>query len=134
MTKESTLPTDWKNCYLVFHGAADENGYGDSLYARSLQGFNRKKNGNTNGPDFYSIRSSSYGIKVPTAAVGWAIVRMTSSTVKTLVIGEIPQPMTKVVQTLSDGRAIYMRRSEANMWFTITVENVHAKIPLHVES
>ena len=131
--KKNTLPTDWNNCFLVFHGAPDENGFGDSLYARPLQGFNRKKNANINGPDFYSIRASRYGIKVPALAVGWAIVYMEGSTVKTLVVGEIPEPMTKTIHELSDGRAIFIRRSEMNIFFTITVAPVVAKIPLSID-
>lgn len=118
-TNELTIPTDFADCYFVLHSAKDEEGYADSLFARALLGYRRKKN-NTESFDFYGIRASKYGTRIPPSATGWALVHSLNGELNTLASGDIPEPVTKSKVQLSDGRMVTVRRSQVNLFFAVS--------------
>ena len=98
-----TIPNDFAECYFVLHTDEDDEGFAESLYVRPLKGFKRKDN-ETSSFDFYGIRGSSYGIKIPTLTAGWALVHNHKGNLTTLASSTIPEPgMTQRIE-LSDGR------------------------------
>ena len=127
-----TIPKDFSDCFFVFHTAEVENGYAESLYVRPLKGYKRKDN-LTQSFDFYGIRGSKYGIKVPAQSHGWALVHNNDGHLTTFASGIIPEPMFDQKIELADNRVVHVRRANANLFFTITAQPaVFHKIPLKV--
>ncbi len=125
-----TIPSDFADCFFIFHSAEDENGFADSLYARPLKGFRRKDN-TTESFDFFGIRGSSYGTKVPAGTAGWALVHNNDGELTTLANGTIPEPGLIQKVELSDGRVVHVRRAQINFFFSVTAKPaVFRKIPL----
>lgn len=112
-----SLPADWKDCYFILY-TRNQDGTVDSTYAKPITRAQRKTGEIL---DFYGVKASKYGIKVPSGSDGWAIVHVVDGSPKTLISGEIVEPKTKKVWELGDGRIVYMRRGTANISINISM-------------
>jgi hypothetical protein len=112
-----TIPKDYTDCYLALY-KINEDGTIDSTYIKPIVRATR-----TSGEqlDFYGVRASKYGIKVPTGSQEWGIFHYDGSEFKLLVSGQIPEPSTKRIHELSDGRIIYVRRAKSNLSISMSM-------------
>jgi hypothetical protein len=112
-----SLPANWKDCYFILY-KRNEDGTVDSTYAKPIMQAQRKTGELL---DFYGVRASKYGIKVPPTSVGWAIIHTVDGSPKTIISGDLIEPKSKRIWELSDGRVFYMRRGNTNISINISM-------------
>lgn len=112
-----TLPKDWQDCYFALY-FTNEDGTATSTLVKPIIRATKKDGSEL---DFYGIRASKFGTKVPSGSESWGIFRYTDGEFELLVSGDIPEPNNRQLQELSDGRLIYVRRSQANLMFSISM-------------
>lgn len=112
-----TLPKDMKDCYFILY-SRNEDGTVDSTYAKPIVRAQRKTGELL---DFYGVKASKYGIKVPAGTVGWAIIHLHNDEPKTIISGELIEPKSKRVWEFSDGRIFYMRRGTTNISINVSM-------------
>ncbi len=112
-----SLPANWKDCYFVLY-KRNEDGTVDSTYTKPIVQAQRKTGELL---DFYGVRASKYGIKVPPTSVGWAIIHAVDGSPKIIISGDLIEPKSKRIWELSDGRVFYMRRGTTNISINISM-------------
>ena len=112
-----SIPKDYQNCFLAFYKINDD-GTIDSTYIKPIVRASRSSGEQL---DFYGVRASKYGIKVPPTSQEWGIFHYDGSEFKLLVSGQIPEPKTKRIHELSDGRIVYVRRGNANLSISMSM-------------
>lgn len=112
-----SLPANWKDCYFVLY-KRNEDGTVDSTYTKPIVQAQRKTGELL---DFYGVRASKYGIKVPPTSVGWAIIHVVDGSPKIIISGDLIEPKSKRIWELSDGRVFYMRRGTTNISINISM-------------
>lgn len=116
-----SLPKDYSDCYLALY-KINEDGTITSTYIKPIVRASR-----TSGEqlDFYGVKASKYGIRVPPGSQEWGIFQYDGSEFKLMVSGQIPEPKTKRVHEMSDGRIIFVRRGSANISISLSM---HPKV------
>jgi hypothetical protein len=116
-----SIPADWKDCYFILF-KRNEDGTVDSTYVKPIIQAQRKTGELL---DFYGVRASKYGIKIPPFSTGWAVIHVNDDDTKTVISGEIIEPKSKRIWELSDGRIVMMRRGTTNISINISA---HPKV------
>jgi len=112
-----SLPSDYNNCYFILY-KNNEDGTIDSVYVKPII---RASKSSGQLLDFYGVRASKYGIKVPADAEGWAIIHVENKTPKRVISGNLPGPKESKIWELSDGRVVYIKRGTANISFSASM-------------
>jgi hypothetical protein len=111
-----TLPKDWADCHFATFTYNEDNTVSSTLVKPIIQA--SYKDGTT--LNFHGVRASQYGMNIRNAT-HWGIFHHDGDNFNLLVSGEIPEPLTKKLFELSDGRILYIRRGNKNIKMSISM-------------
>ena len=112
------FPQDWKDCYFIFYKVNPDKTISSVGTVKPIvQG--SKKNGTE--LEFYGVKAGKYGMYVPGDAEQWGIFQNNNGNWSMCFSGELPEPYTKSLIKLPDGRMAFLRRGKVNMSISISL-------------
>lgn len=76
---------------------------------------------NRHNEQFYGIRSTRYGMRVPPECEYWGIFNLIDDEWIPQIQGTIPSQYSRQIIPLNDGRIVYIRKSKTNISFSISI-------------
>lgn len=113
--KDSILSTDGKNLYVVFYDPTETTE--DSHPVKAFYPIEKKVS--RRGTDFYGMRSSRYGSRVPSDATHMAIAVFGGPKIELLYSMDVPLPKSKTTVNFGDNFLMTVRRSSTNIFVAL---------------